>query len=363
MTCMAPGCKNVQCYVCSKSCTGYEHFNDPNRGGVMGNCPLFDDQDKRHEDEVRIAEEKARQQAREENSDLDEKTWEKVAGPLQAGADRLQQALEAIVAHAPPRPPPANRNPAPLPPFLPAQQQPPNQNPGRAIPGPAVPAHDVRQAPRPAHPVRPGPPVRPGLPPVANPGGAPPENALPSFADQLFGQAGGVLGEPNPFYNPWLAEPRQNPAQEGPVRPLGFPPPGFLPYGDQRAFLGIQDIQNANSMAALADRQAALEQMVNRLQQQPRLEAYAPVLRPSQLPPPAPRARAPPLNFPPFLMGLGSRPRPDNIGLRSIQGGAQGGAGIPALAAPVNLRNLMAEDQGLVPGAPNRNPGAAGRAA
>ena len=339
---MAPGCKNVQCYVCSKSCTGYEHFNDPNRGGVVGNCPLFDDQDKRHEDEVRVAEEKARQQAREENSDLDEKTWQKVAGPLQAGAgaDRLQQELEAIVAHAPPRPPPANRNPAP------------NQNPGRANPGPAVPSPHVGPAhpARPAHPALRGPPVGPGLPPVANPGG--PAKAVP-HADQLFGQDRGVLGELDLFYNPWLAAPRQNgpvqqgPVQQGPVHPPGVPPPGFSPYGDQRAFLGIQDpcIQNANAMAALADRQAALEQMVNRLQQQrqqPKLEAYVPVLRPSQLPPPVPRARAPPLDFPPFLMGRGSRP--DNIGLLSIQGGAQSGARIPA------LRRRIGEDVSLILG-------------
>lgn len=36
MTCTRNGCMNIQCYVCSKSC-GYDHFNDPGRGGKAGN--------------------------------------------------------------------------------------------------------------------------------------------------------------------------------------------------------------------------------------------------------------------------------------------------------------------------------------
>jgi len=36
MTCTRNGCFNIQCYVCSKSCT-YDHFNDPGRGGKLGN--------------------------------------------------------------------------------------------------------------------------------------------------------------------------------------------------------------------------------------------------------------------------------------------------------------------------------------
>ncbi|CAM1511701.1 Fc.00g092140.m01.CDS01 [Cosmosporella sp. VM-42] len=70
MTCTLPGCRNVQCYVCSQSC-GYDHFNDPNRGGKQGNCPLFDNSEIRHADEIREAEEKARAKAIEENPGLD----------------------------------------------------------------------------------------------------------------------------------------------------------------------------------------------------------------------------------------------------------------------------------------------------
>ncbi|KXX77262.1 Protein ariadne-1 [Madurella mycetomatis] len=70
MTCTRAGCKNVQCYVCSKSCD-YSHFDDASRGGKKGNCPLFDSVEQRHEAEVRAAEEKARKQVAEENPDVD----------------------------------------------------------------------------------------------------------------------------------------------------------------------------------------------------------------------------------------------------------------------------------------------------
>ncbi|KAM0275723.1 hypothetical protein ACHAQH_007484 [Verticillium albo-atrum] len=69
MTCTRPGCRNMQCYICSQSCD-YKHFNDVSRGGKQGNCPLFDDQEKRHDDEVREAEEIARKKITEENPDV-----------------------------------------------------------------------------------------------------------------------------------------------------------------------------------------------------------------------------------------------------------------------------------------------------
>jgi len=55
MTCTRGGCYNVQCYVCSKSC-GYDHFDDRNRGGKPGNCPLFESVQARHDQEVAQAE-------------------------------------------------------------------------------------------------------------------------------------------------------------------------------------------------------------------------------------------------------------------------------------------------------------------
>ncbi|OAA57067.1 ring finger protein [Niveomyces insectorum RCEF 264] len=70
MMCTRAGCGNVQCYVCSVSCD-YSHFDDASRGGKKGNCPLFDSVEKRHEDEVRAAEEAARRQVTAKNPALD----------------------------------------------------------------------------------------------------------------------------------------------------------------------------------------------------------------------------------------------------------------------------------------------------
>lgn len=69
MTCTK--CRNIQCYVCSKSCD-YAHFNDPSRGGKTGNCPLFDSSgiETRHQEEVRMAEEQARKKALEKHPEV-----------------------------------------------------------------------------------------------------------------------------------------------------------------------------------------------------------------------------------------------------------------------------------------------------
>lgn len=70
MTCTK--CRNIQCYICSKSCE-YSHFNDSKRGGKPGNCPLFDEKgvEVRHSEEVKTAETKARRQVLEGNSDIE----------------------------------------------------------------------------------------------------------------------------------------------------------------------------------------------------------------------------------------------------------------------------------------------------
>lgn len=71
MTCMSSGCKNIQCYVCSKSCA-YDHFDDSNRGGKAGNCKLFDNVEDRHEEEVKRAEDEAIKKVLEENPEYTE---------------------------------------------------------------------------------------------------------------------------------------------------------------------------------------------------------------------------------------------------------------------------------------------------
>jgi hypothetical protein len=57
-------------YVCSKSVTGYDHFNDKARGGKEGNCPLFDNVEERHEQEILQAAEAAKKKLQEENPEL-----------------------------------------------------------------------------------------------------------------------------------------------------------------------------------------------------------------------------------------------------------------------------------------------------
>lgn len=63
MKCPKSACRNIQCYVCGKSCD-YNHF------GTRG-CPLFDNVEVRHENEVREAQKMATKQAIKENPGVD----------------------------------------------------------------------------------------------------------------------------------------------------------------------------------------------------------------------------------------------------------------------------------------------------
>lgn len=71
MTCTSAGCRNIQCYICSKSCN-YDHFNDTTRGGKQGNCPLFGDVGTLHEKEVNKAEKEALEKVRAEHPEFTE---------------------------------------------------------------------------------------------------------------------------------------------------------------------------------------------------------------------------------------------------------------------------------------------------
>jgi hypothetical protein len=59
MTC--PSCKNLQCYACSETLKGYDHFDQHPGGGARagGKCPLYDNLEERHEREVEAARETA----------------------------------------------------------------------------------------------------------------------------------------------------------------------------------------------------------------------------------------------------------------------------------------------------------------
>ncbi|KAI1336936.1 hypothetical protein F5Y15DRAFT_191612 [Xylariaceae sp. FL0016] len=60
-------CRTIQCDVCRQTVSDYSHFNDTNRGGKEGQCPLFDSSEERHQNEVRQAEEDTRKKVIEEN--------------------------------------------------------------------------------------------------------------------------------------------------------------------------------------------------------------------------------------------------------------------------------------------------------
>ncbi|KFX99740.1 hypothetical protein O988_03675 [Pseudogymnoascus sp. VKM F-3808] len=91
-------CGNIQCYVCSKSCQ-YNHFDDERRGGKAGNCPLFDDVNKRHEEETKRAEEEVVEKLRREHPEVAPEDLEiKVSDTVKADEARRRQKHHHIPA-------------------------------------------------------------------------------------------------------------------------------------------------------------------------------------------------------------------------------------------------------------------------
>ncbi|KAK4999826.1 hypothetical protein LTR66_001210 [Elasticomyces elasticus] len=91
MTCTS--CHHKQCYVCGKDVLNYEHFDRP------GGCPLQDNVEKRHMDEVAKAEKEALAKVRAENPDITEedlkiKVSEQVKAAEQQRIDRANTALD-----------------------------------------------------------------------------------------------------------------------------------------------------------------------------------------------------------------------------------------------------------------------------
>lgn len=94
MTC--PSCRNLQCYVCSETLKGYDHFDqtptgDPRPGGK---CPLYDNLEQRHEREIKAAEETAKAQVMANNPDVDPEDLEiKLSDAVkQSTAQKIQRA-------------------------------------------------------------------------------------------------------------------------------------------------------------------------------------------------------------------------------------------------------------------------------
>ncbi|KAF1996868.1 hypothetical protein P154DRAFT_442343 [Amniculicola lignicola CBS 123094] len=149
MTCTK--CRNVQCYVCSKNVTDYNHFgSNDNRN----RCPLHDNVEKRHQDEIKKAEADALARIRAEHPDIPEEELQiKVSDVVKASEQARQGRAEAqhngfgFQMNGPnlvraPQIPPHIGLPIEVPPWNPIPFQP---NP----PAPPAPAPAPAPAPRP----------------------------------------------------------------------------------------------------------------------------------------------------------------------------------------------------------------------
>ncbi|KAI4686295.1 hypothetical protein J4E81_008647 [Alternaria sp. BMP 2799] len=83
MTCTH--CRNVQCYVCSKNVTDYNHFGESR----AGKCPLHENVEDRHEQEVKRAADEAMAKVRVDNPGLSD------ADLMVKVSDRVKQAEDA----------------------------------------------------------------------------------------------------------------------------------------------------------------------------------------------------------------------------------------------------------------------------
>lgn len=104
---MCTRCSSIQCYVCSKDITkdGYAHFNESARGGRPGQCPLFDNTEQRHDEDVKKAEQKALEKVRAENPGVSEEELKvKVSDAVEKNEkERMRLATAAQGHYLPPR--------------------------------------------------------------------------------------------------------------------------------------------------------------------------------------------------------------------------------------------------------------------
>lgn len=110
-------CNTLQCYICQETIKNYDHFNDPARGGKLGNCPLFDNTDQRHEQEIQAAAKKAVEKLKEKDPDLKEEDLQiqvsdSVKKAEQARVAQFQAANPGINAYRQPAQPAQPARPA-----------------------------------------------------------------------------------------------------------------------------------------------------------------------------------------------------------------------------------------------------------
>nr|POE82674.1 isoform 2 of e3 ubiquitin-protein ligase [Quercus suber] len=112
MTC--PSCSNLQCYVCSATLKNYDHFESgrpreqTNAKAATKKCPLFDNVEERHSNEVKEAEAVAKAKIMEEIPDIDPAALRiKMSDAVvQAELNRINRAEVNARGILPPRPNP-----------------------------------------------------------------------------------------------------------------------------------------------------------------------------------------------------------------------------------------------------------------
>jgi len=205
MTCTKAGCGAIQCYVCSKTVIGYQHFDDSGRGGISGNCPLFDNHEERHETEVQRAAKAAMENLKAKHPGLDD-------GDLEIHlSDAVKKREEARRQHAQP----AHLRQFPA--AAPGIRRHHHHHHHHHVPGPPV-AGAALQAPQPVQAAR---PQWPAVPPQAQEG----FGGLPDFYQANYAAA------------PPLIYPGQPPvAAYGPMGQIGVFNPMYHNYDPENYY-------------------------------------------------------------------------------------------------------------------------------
>ncbi|EMD61715.1 hypothetical protein COCSADRAFT_39416 [Bipolaris sorokiniana ND90Pr] len=154
MTCTH--CRNLQCYVCSQNVTDYRHFGD----GQAGRCPLHENVEERHEQEVKRAADEAMAKVQAENpgfsdadlmvkvSDQVKQAEETRRGRVRAEAHAFPYHMVGDQLHRVPR---AGQAGAPRP--LVPVQQPPLPRPAPQYVHPRPPVFQAPGLGQPEHPI------------------------------------------------------------------------------------------------------------------------------------------------------------------------------------------------------------------
>lgn len=183
MTCPVASCKNVQCYICSKSCS-YDHFSRST------GCVLYDNIESRHDGDLEKAEEAARKKILQDNPDITQEQLNIEMSAKVRNDDDKRRSKDAYQAGDAEiywddfrnRGPPRGRNIAPVwnPPFAAAPA-----DPWEFQPPPQAIFERVGMPPGAA-------------PPLANPGANQPQNQAANGGNhqQHLGRAWQVFGAP-----------------------------------------------------------------------------------------------------------------------------------------------------------------------